>query len=117
VPAYLACADAGICFLRKVASKRASSPTKHGEYLASGLAVVADSWTGDSPRYHHERPWVAVPDFHEGDYRLAAHRLRRLLETPALTRVEARALAEREFDLRSGVERYDALYRLVAGSN
>jgi glycosyltransferase involved in cell wall biosynthesis len=114
VPGYLACADAGICFLRKVASKRASSPTKHGEYLASGLAVVSDAWTGDSSRYHRERAWVAVSDLSEKEYRLAAHRLRALVETPARTRAEARALAERDFDLRTGVDRYDALYRKLA---
>jgi glycosyltransferase involved in cell wall biosynthesis len=114
VPAYLAAADAGISLNKRIASKRASSPTKHGEYLASGLAVVADSWTGDSSRFSDEEPWVAVREFTDEEYRRATERLRRLLTTPALARQQARALAEREFDLRVAVDRYDTLYKRLS---
>src|SRR5262249_38226590 len=46
VAALLSASDAGICFLGGTAS-RASSPTKIGEYLASGLPVVTNRWGGD----------------------------------------------------------------------
>jgi hypothetical protein len=50
MPEYLSAADAGMCFLGDHHSKAASSPTKYGEYLASGLAVVTNPWTGDAAR-------------------------------------------------------------------
>jgi glycosyltransferase involved in cell wall biosynthesis len=39
--------DAGLSFIKQCLSKRASSPTKVGEYLAAGLPVVASSGVGD----------------------------------------------------------------------
>jgi glycosyltransferase involved in cell wall biosynthesis len=113
VPAYLAAADAGICFLEKCFSKKASSPTKYGEYLACGLPVIADSWTGDSCRLSNEVAWIAVERFHNTDYELATRRLLDLLQHPDRARASARELALREFSLTSGLDRYEALYRQV----
>ena len=47
LPRALGACDAGVSFIRPSYSKRASSPTKIGEYLAAGLPVVANTGSGD----------------------------------------------------------------------
>lgn len=47
VPGYLAAADVGIALRRRCFSMRAVSPVKIGEYLFSGLPVVATCGAGD----------------------------------------------------------------------
>jgi glycosyltransferase involved in cell wall biosynthesis len=116
VPEYLAAADAGICFLGQSFSKTASSPTKYGEYLATGLPLVADSWTGDAARWKGEQACLLVESFDRDAYSRTAARLRGLLANPARTRELARSLAERVFGLEEATNRYDALYREVLES-
>lgn len=113
VPRYLAACDAGICFLGRLSSKVASSPTKYGEYLAAGLPVVTNGWIGDAATLAHEPEWILVDDFGEVAYRQASTRLARLLATQESTRGSARKLAEREFALETAIDRYDALYARV----
>ncbi len=115
VPRHLAAVDAGICFLGRLASKDASSPTKYGEYLAAGLPVVTNGWIGDARALAHEPVWILVDGFEEAQYRQAAAKLKQLLETPETARATARALALREFAIDTAVDRYDALYRVVLG--
>lgn len=113
VPDYLAAADAGICFLGDHSSKNASSPTKYGEYLASGLPVVTNRWTGDAADLEREPAWLLVDRFETDEYQRVAGSLARLLMAPHETRCLARGLAEREFGLDTTIERYDALYRQI----
>jgi glycosyltransferase involved in cell wall biosynthesis len=113
VPAYLAAADAGLCFLGDHHSKNASSPTKYGEYLAAGLAVITNPWTGDAARLAGEKPWILVDGFSRAAYDTAARELRARLSQPEALREAARDLANREFSLDEAVRRYDALYRRV----
>jgi glycosyltransferase involved in cell wall biosynthesis len=113
VPAYLGAADAGLCFLGDHHSKNASSPTKYGEYLAAGLAVITNPWTGDAARLAGERAWLLVDAFSREAYERAARELRDRLEQPEALREAARDLANRQFSLEEALERYDALYRRV----
>jgi glycosyltransferase involved in cell wall biosynthesis len=113
VPEFLAAADAGICFLGDHHSKAASSPTKYGEYLASGLPVVTNRYTGDASRLDGEKPWILLDAFADDDYVRAAAELKALLHDPEEMRRSARDLATREFSLEGAVARYDDLYRRV----
>jgi glycosyltransferase involved in cell wall biosynthesis len=113
MPEYLSAADAGLCFLGDHHSKAASSPTKYGEYLASGLAVVTNPWTGDAARLEGDPAWILVKDFAREAYATAARDLRRQLEDPGRLRQSARALAAREFSMGEALARYDGLYRRV----
>jgi glycosyltransferase involved in cell wall biosynthesis len=115
VPDHLAAADAGICFVGDLPSKRASSPTKYGEYLASGLPVVTNPWTGDSGELRGQGGWILVESFNDAAYRDGARTLAGVLERPTEAVRAARALAEREFSLETAVARYDRLYRAVLG--
>jgi len=113
VPRYLAACDVGICFLGQHASKKASSPTKYGEYLATGLPVVTNSWIGDAQRFSNEPTWLLVDRFAGDSYTRAARRIGKLLESPVTTRGAARALAERELAMAVAVDRYETLYHQV----
>lgn len=115
VPDHLSAADAGIAFRLGGLSRKAASPTKYGEYLASGLPVVSDAATGDAGRLRGESGWIMVNAFDRGEYRRAARELRDLLLRPDRARAAAVALASRHFDLRMALDRYEALYRRVAG--
>jgi glycosyltransferase involved in cell wall biosynthesis len=116
VPAYLSAADAGLCFLGDHHSKAASSPTKYGEYLAAGLAVVTNPWTGDAGRLAGEPAWILVRAFSREAYAEAARELAQQLAAPERLRAAARALAAREFSLEDALDRYEALYRALVPS-
>jgi glycosyltransferase involved in cell wall biosynthesis len=113
MPEYLGAADAGLCFLGDHHSKAASSPTKYGEYLAAGLAVVTNPWTGDAARLAGDPAWILVDAFSPEAYTAAATELRRRLEQPDRLRQAARALAQRSFSMEDALDRYEGLYRRV----
>jgi glycosyltransferase involved in cell wall biosynthesis len=113
MPEYLSAADAGMCFLGDHHSKAASSPTKYGEYLASGLAVVTNPWTGDAARLAGDPAWILVGAFSREAYGAAARELRERLEDRPSLRRSARALAERCFSMAEALDRYESLYRRV----
>jgi glycosyltransferase involved in cell wall biosynthesis len=113
MPEYLSAADAGLCFLGDHHSKAASSPTKYGEYLAAGLAVVTNPWTGDAARLAGDPAWILVEAFSPEAYAVAARELGRRLEQPDGLRRAARALAQRCFSMDDALDRYEGLYRRV----
>jgi len=116
VPGYLAAADAGICFVANLESKRASSPTKYGEYLGAGLPVITNPWTGDAAALADTREWILVDRLDESAYRSAARSLAALFARPAESVRGARELAERAFSVETAIGRYDRLYRRVLGA-
>ena len=95
VPEHLAAADVGICFLGDLVSKRAPSPTKYGEYLASGLPVITNRWTGDAEHLDGMPTWILVDRFEPADYERAAERVAGLLARPDETRGLARTRCAR----------------------
>jgi len=118
----LAKASASLSFIRPSLSKRASSPTKVGEYLAAGLPVVSNSGIGDvdelltrSDAAGGKPVGALVREFSAGAYRSAAARLRTLMDDPTAP-ARCRAVAEAELDLeRVGWARYRRLYARLAG--
>jgi len=108
VPQWLAAADVGLFFIQPAFSKRASSPTKLGEMLAAGLPVVTNPGVGDVAAIIEELgAGVLVKGFDEDSYQGAVDDLSRLRIDPEQVRDQAR----RWFDVRSGIARYDGIYR------
>lgn len=108
VPRWIGAADLGIMFVRPGWAKRAASPTKLGEMLAMGLPVIANAGVGDVAHVLEQSgAGVAVESFDDETYRSAIRALERLDKSPE----EIRQSARRWFDLRSGVELYDSIYR------
>lgn len=111
VPAWLAAADLGIMFVRPVWSKKAASPTKLGEMLATGLPVIANSGVGDVAEILRESGGgVAVETFDRTAYEAAIDAL-----TPT-SPDQVREAGRKWFDLASGVEAYDRIYRRLSAS-
>jgi glycosyltransferase involved in cell wall biosynthesis len=119
LPAVLASCDAGISFIRPSYSKRASSPTKVGEYLAAGLPVVTNTGVGDvDALFAPGLAGVLIPSFDARALENAARALLELVAQPE-TPGRCRELARRELDLdRVGGPRYVAVLReLVAATS
>lgn len=111
VASEIAAADLGIAFILPTYSKRASSPTKVGEYLACGLPVVINAGIGDTPRLiEGHRVGVVVKSLEPSAYKAALSGVEELLKEPAL-KGRCRKAAEEELALNLGVERYAKVYK------
>jgi glycosyltransferase involved in cell wall biosynthesis len=110
VPLFMAAADHGIAFKKPLFSAKACSPTKLGEMLAMELPVIVNSGVGDVAQVVEETgAGLVIHHFDHETYAEALDHLDRL--RPDMARW--RSAARRWFDLRVGVERYDAIYRRV----
>lgn len=117
MPMHLAAADFGVCFIRPGYSKWSSSPTKIGEYLASGLPVVTGAGIGDvDEMVRSEGVGIVVDAFATRDYRLAAARLADLLREGPPLRERCRRTAQEKLSLeRVGWPGYLRVYRSLEG--
>ena len=111
VPSYLSAGDAGIAFIKSCLSKKASSPTKNGEYLACGLPIIINAGIGDSDEL--VTGWnagVLINQLDAEGFALARKKVEVLSRDPT-TRTNMRGIAEKLFDLNTvGAERYAELY-------
>lgn len=111
VPELVAAADYGLFFIKPVFSKKASSPTKMGEFLALELPIVTNGGVGDVAQIVEETgAGVLLDDFNDEAYGAALNALARL--KPDMPRW--RSASRHWFDLDNGVKRYDALYAEIA---
>ena len=115
MPSYLSAADAGMAFIKPCFSKLASSPTKYGEYLGCGLPLIINTGVGDSDDLTaKDEAGVAVSAFDNEHYEQAASQVVKFADNPIQIRQRSRAIAERQFDLKTvGAERYARLYEQV----
>ncbi len=114
MPAWLSAADVGLALIKPCFSKRASSPTKYGEYLSVGLPIVIGRDVGDGAAIAAKGGAVAVGEvLDDTAMARAVDDLALLLDKP---RAHFRALAESLFDVdRVALPVYRDLYeRLVA---
>lgn len=112
VPRLMAAADIGLFFIKPVFSKTASSPTKMGEMLALGLPIMTNGPVGDVEAIVDATGTGAVVTRYDDrayDEAITA------VEAIRLPREEIRARAFPWFDAGMGIERYDAVYRELAG--
>jgi glycosyltransferase involved in cell wall biosynthesis len=111
--AELARHHAGLFFLTRGISEHGCSPTKIGEYWASGLPVVTTPNVSDTDAIiRQDRVGVIVEDDSEASYASAADELMALLTDPALA-ARCRAAAERHYGLEPAAERLLELYRAL----
>lgn len=102
--------DAGIFFIKAVWSKRASCPTRMGEFLACGKPCLANAGVGDVEEdLQQTGTGVAINEFSDATLRAA---LERLLQLTTEEGIEARCrkAAEERFSLPVGVNAYSAIY-------
>jgi glycosyltransferase involved in cell wall biosynthesis len=121
VPRWFSLATAGVMLIESAPSKRASAPTKLGEFLASGVPVVITPGIGDSEALVGRarvgvvvrRPGVAGRD-PEGLV-AALDELDALRKEGAGLAERCRATAERHLSLRAAVDSYASLYGEIIG--
>jgi glycosyltransferase involved in cell wall biosynthesis len=111
VPNYLAAADLAFCFIKPSYSKLASSPTKIGEFLASGLPVLCNSGIGDiDDVLVTNRVGIILENFDRSAYIRALYEIEQLAADTG-TRQRCRDVARQSFDLGTiGRARYHRLY-------
>jgi glycosyltransferase involved in cell wall biosynthesis len=116
MPAYLRLMDFGLFFIKPCFSKKGSSATKLGEFLATGIPVVINNGVGDSGRIVQEHGvGVVLPETGARDIAASVVKIKELLSDP-LVRIRCRETAEQYFDLQRGVEMYGALYAQLGGA-
>jgi glycosyltransferase involved in cell wall biosynthesis len=114
VPRWLAPSHAGVFFIRSCRSKKASCPTKLGEFLACGIPVVINRGIGDTAEIvEGRRVGVVVDGFTSEAFDRARASLLGLRAEPDLA-LRCRREAEASFDARDGGRRFAALARGIA---
>lgn len=113
MPAELAAQDAGLFFLTQGISELGCSPTKIGEYWASGLPVVTTPNVSDTDAIaRRERVGVVVNEHTDAEYRRAARELSDML-SEADTPSRCRRAAEQHYDLDAACRRQADLYHKI----
>ena len=110
----LAAADAGLSLILPCPSKRASSPTKVGEYLAAGVPVVSTPGIGDCDTLlAGHRVGVITSGTGATDFEGAARALIDLSRDPGI-RERCTRVAREELSMAGvGAVRYEKLYRAL----
>jgi len=109
VPRWIAPSAAGVFFIRSCRSKKASCPTKLGEFLACGVPVVVNAGIGDMDEVvGGGRVGVVVRAFDPASFRDARASLAALRADPGLA-ARCRRAAEDGFDAVAGARAFVAL--------
>jgi glycosyltransferase involved in cell wall biosynthesis len=120
VGAQISRMDAGVFFIRPAWSKRASCPTRMGEFLACGKPCLTNGGVGDVAKDINETgTGIALPaQGQDGvvldDLDKALEQLFEMAADPDMPR-RCRAAAERRFSLSGGVADYSEIYQKLKG--
>lgn len=112
VPRYMAEMDATLFFIKPAFSKRASAPTKLGEFLACGIPCLTNAGVGDVEQILGAAQGVGVvlTEFTAKSQQQAVNALLALIQDP-LTRHRCVAVAHQYFALEQGVQAYHEVYQ------
>jgi len=109
VPALLAAADIGIMFIKPTFSKTASSPTKLGEMLASGIPMICNGSVGDVEEIIESTGGgIVLPNTDSQTYDSAVSEMATLLTTD---RLQIRQKAAGYYNLTRAIEKYHNIYQ------
>lgn len=114
VPQEMNRMDIGAFFIKPTFSKRGSSPTKMGEFLACGIPCLCNAGVGDVEQIVEENDvGVAIDSFDGEAKRKAVKRILELTEQSD-TATRCREVAESYYSLEEGVKSYDEIYHMVS---
>ena len=117
VPAEVQTIDVGLSFIEPHYSKKASCPTKLGEYLAVGIPVVANSNIGDMNRVITEnRVGVILDDFSAETVEKSLLELKKMIRSSTVSE-RCVDVAQRLFSLKKGIDDYHALYQKILANS
>ena len=113
MPRYLSMVDAGTLFLSLGFSKRACSPTKFAEFLSCGIPVVSSRKIGDTEEtIINNKVGAIINHFNDSEYKRTSLQLLELLDDNNL-RARCRQVAEKEFSLDKGIDKYYSIYTRI----
>jgi glycosyltransferase involved in cell wall biosynthesis len=108
---YIGRIDFGLFFIKPVFSKKASAPTKLGEFLACGVPCLTNAGVGDVDTIlRHSRTGICLEEFSSEAYDTAYQQMMELLQEEGLSE-RCRQTAEQYFSLEQGIAEYDRIYR------
>ena len=113
LPIFIALSNFSIFFIRNTFSKTASSPTKHAELMGMGIPVVCNDIGDTGNIISATRTGLVVNDFDKDSLEEA---VKQVVEVERLDKEHIRNSAIEYFDLKSGAEKYLALYRTIIGN-
>lgn len=109
VPTLLSLSTASVFFYGVELSRAGFSPTKAAELLSLGIPIICNSGVGDcDDLVKNESVGVLVADFTMAAYEDAVQRLDAVLKMPKENMIKA---AEKRFNLATGIENYEKVYR------
>ena len=119
VASHIGRMDAGIFFIKPAWSKRASAPTRMGEFLGCGKPCLANGGVGDVEEiFAQSETGIVLPVDHEGRLvtRDFGDELESLIGLASRkdTGRRCRNTAEQHFSLEAGVKAYSQIYRSLA---
>ncbi len=110
VPALLSLSNYSFFFIKPCFSKLSSSPTKHGEIMAMGIPVIANSGVGDVEEIIQKyNGGFVVDDFSMGSFDTVIEQL----ENTIFDKEAIRKGAFEFYSLKQAVESYASLYKEI----
>ena len=106
LPSHLKTAQLGIFFIKPLPSKKASCPTKLGEFLAMGIPLIVNKGIGDCDEWiQKERLGILVDDFTPTSYQKTVKQLPSLL-IDSESRTRCVQFAQKHLSLQEGIAEY-----------
>jgi glycosyltransferase involved in cell wall biosynthesis len=112
LPNILSLCHLGIFFIKKSFSKQASSPTKHGELLAMGIPVIANTGIGDLDEIiNTTNSGLIVNNFNINEYDRIINQIDNLL---LINKENISITAYNIYDLDKGINLYDNVIKEIS---
>ena len=113
LPVYIALSAVSVFFIRKTFSKMASSPTKHAELMGMGIPVICNDIGDTGHIICDTNTGLVINSFDKESLEEAVRHVNKL---ESLDKEHVRNSAIEYFDLKTGGEKYLALYRTIIGN-
>jgi glycosyltransferase involved in cell wall biosynthesis len=108
VPLFLSISHFSVFFIKPCFSRKAQSPTKHGEIMAMGIPVITNRGIGDVEEIIGQyQSGIVIKDFTEEEYASVAQKI------AVANNFDAAAIrqgAENFYDLSSAIKKYERIY-------
>lgn len=110
LPTYLSVCQLSVFFIKPVFSKKASSPTKHGELMSMGIPLIANDLVGDvGDIIRQTNSGVVISGFTKQEYQEAIEKMLR----STYNKAEINQSARQVYGLQNGISTYHKVYRLI----
>jgi hypothetical protein len=108
VPLLLSVSHFSVFFIKPCFSRKAQSPTKHGEIMAMGIPVITNRGIGDVEAIIQKyQSGIVINDFTEEEYAAVAEKINPVNNFNATL---IRKGAEDFYDLAAAIKKYERIY-------